>query len=997
MKFRIRFISCLGLAFMIGPQLRFSAALGNELIAEQAHDSLGSPEAERSFWDPNFWRDATEPLEPPSTPYIGDSVYFRSKSHLGAPMDTPARNMTIKTATALGFAQPYLSPGLSLMYFDGNLLHFDGTPDTPGDPFGQLSMNNGTIDEPFASMELRSSSIDFDHTLVYAQRILIQDTDTSSATYEPSGIQVTGNVAPQYNLVSWTATLQRTGPGAVSPLLVREGAQAILGGTTHYTFSPHPSGPNTGNATVFRAETGGQMNFTEVMLTNPTGVVFESDSTTSPSSIVVGPLTSTGKHVGADPLVLFRALGDGTEPSSPTILAQGGSSFSDLSGTFAHATNSGQIVHTGLTEFENPSNPLRVVAESGGEVIFSSIRTPQSPTNGSISLDWSADDGSLIVGGNSYSTRVRLDGGAHSVTVAGGSEIRLLPEVGAETGATLTLTASESDTILSMPFSFNADRWDTADPLAAWDHYNISVTNGATLRGGSLQTFGDYSYPASHTLRIMDHTNPSTFAVTNSTADYLNLILDDKVDLDFTNSSLRHVSCTIGAYSNLTVSGGSWRPENAASMTNPESLIAGGQVGNTQVNLTAAAAVHELDISIGEGSYGDLAPPFGLCTLTVDGGTVWTGSLSAASTGAGQASVSISGIGTNVGLHKLNLGATAFPNIFQGISGIVFGGFNTSTGGAAQLSVSLGGRVSVGCYTDAFGGWQQSEFSDPPRAVLNDSNVTLDATSAVFVGDVSSAAALDYRNGALVIGPEGYLLGTGTITGAAADGNDLVNAGGVISPGFSPGQIDVDGNFLMESGTLDMEIESNDTGGADRIVADQISILSGTIKIVSTVDFAVGSAVSVDLFETASLNIDPSVVVQIDPLFGPATFDRQTGILTAEASGIRRGDLNANGVADVLDAVLPASGSSVEWPTISFNPAGGSVFTFRRLDSSIGVRIVTVQWSQDLVNWTDILIDTGNNLPEVQIEENGSDPDRIQVTLPDTVGQTRIFARLRVE
>ncbi|MGA0853808.1 MAG: hypothetical protein ACO3RK_03230, partial [Luteolibacter sp.] len=444
-------------------------------------------------------------------------------------------------------------------------------------------MNNGTIEEPLSKMELHSSSIDFDHTLVYAQRILIQDTDTSSPTYEPSGIQVTGDVAPQYNLISWQGTIERTGPGAVSPLLVRQGAQAILGGITHYTFSLHPSGSNTGNATVFRAETGGQMNFTEAVLTNPTGFVFESDATAGPSSIVLNSVTSTGKLVGADPLVLFRALGDGTEPTSPTIHVQGSSSFSDLSGTFAHATNSAQIVHTGLTEFENPGNPLRVVVESGGDVTFSSIQTPQSPTNGSISLDWYADDGSLIDGGNSYSSRVRLDGSAHSVTAAGGSEIRLLPSVGVETGATLTLTASEADTILSMPYSFVADRWDTADPLADWDHYNLSVTNGATLRGGSLQTFGEFSYPVLNTLYIKDHANLSTFAVTNSNADYLNLILDDKVDLDFINSSLRHVSCTIGADSNLKVAGGTWRPENASSMSNYQTLLAGGEGGNTQV------------------------------------------------------------------------------------------------------------------------------------------------------------------------------------------------------------------------------------------------------------------------------------------------------------------------------------------------------------------------------------------------------------------------------
>ena len=965
-------------------------------MGEQFYDVLGVPDPEASFWDNTFWRDTTAPLESPIVPGDGNSLYFRSKNFLGEPMATPATGMTIKTGAALGFTPPVVPPALARVFFSGNVLRFDGTPDAPADPLGRLQIAN-----PHPLQLENFSSIDFDRTRVQAQNILVGDR---------SGFQLTGDVTSTgaaFNLYNpGITTIDRIGAGPVSPVLARQGA---IGNLTNmvYSYSLHPVDPDTGNASVFRAETGGSLSMNTVVLNHPTGVVFDADATAGASSILLGGITTSGKLPGADPLTMFRAEGNGGLSPAPNILVASPSQFNDLTGTFASATNGGKISFQDLVALTNADNEFRVRSQSGSEVVFSSLSTTYLFTSGTTGIDWEADTGGLITGGMvSSGGYLHGNGAAHAITVAGGGQIDLMPGIGLDAGATFTLSASGAGSVAACPNSFDLQAWTDgimAVPGPDWDHYNISITNGATLRGGSLFSLGELAYPDMRGLSISGNANLSTIQVQNSTIEYLNMYLSDDVQITIggspAGSTLRHFECTLGSNSSFTVTGGTWQPAGESTRYFRQVLAAGGSEGGSSILLTGATVAHEVDIGIGEGDFVELGPPplFPVCNLTVNGGSTWTGSLTAGSRQTGRASVLISGPGTTAGLRHVNLGATAFPDLNSGPGpGGFEGNFFTYPAGDADMTVAGGARLSIGCYTDTFGDWRRPDDFQPAWMILHNSDINIDSTSAIHLGDAANPAAVDFRDGALVVGPGGYLLGTGVIHGSAAGGNDLVNTGGTIAPGFSPGTLTIDGNFRMESGTLVMEVADVMAGGFDRISADSITILSGTIRIRPSFGFTPGPVFTVDLFDTPNLTIGPGVVVEFDPEFAGSSFDPATGVVTVVSAPEGDGDENGNGIADLLEEVLPPQGAGVEWPTLDHDAGGGSVYSFRRLDSSIGARDLVVQWSENLDDWTDISIpvSTGGG---VTVTENGTDPDLIEVVLPDPSGQGKFFARLRVE
>jgi hypothetical protein len=97
-----------------------------------------------------------------------------------------------------------------------------------------------------------------------------------------------------------------------------------------------------------------------------------------------------------------------------------------------------------------------------------------------------------------------------------------------------------------------------------------------------------------------------------------------------------------------------------------------------------------------------------------------------------------------------------------------------------------------------------------------------------------------------------------------------------------------------------------------------------------------------------------------------------------------------------LEAVLPATASSVEWPQLQQPIASPPVLVFRRNDSSLFSHNIIVQWSSDLMQWTDIEVPYESS-GAVSITPNDSDPDLIQVTLPSPAGPNpKIFVRLAV-
>ena len=72
---------------------------------------------------------------------------------------------------------------------------------------------------------------------------------------------------------------------------------------------------------------------------------------------------------------------------------------------------------------------------------------------------------------------------------------------------------------------------------------------------------------------------------------------------------------------------------------------------------------------------------------------------------------------------------------------------------------------------------------------------------------------------------------TGGVLHAETVSFDLVNNGGTIAPGNSPGLTHVIGDLTLNSGTLEIEIGGTGIGEYDRVLVDGVTMLGGTLKV----------------------------------------------------------------------------------------------------------------------------------------------------------------------
>jgi hypothetical protein len=106
------------------------------------------------------------------------------------------------------------------------------------------------------------------------------------------------------------------------------------------------------------------------------------------------------------------------------------------------------------------------------------------------------------------------------------------------------------------------------------------------------------------------------------------------------------------------------------------------------------------------------------------------------------------------------------------------------------------------------------------------------------IGDNNAAtAALNLSGGklttkALVKGDGGTFNFTGGTLSAEAVGFDLVNDGGTIAPGESPGMTHVMGDLVLNSGVLQIEVGGTGMGQYDMLVVDGETTLGGTLQVV---------------------------------------------------------------------------------------------------------------------------------------------------------------------
>jgi T5SS/PEP-CTERM-associated repeat protein len=129
-------------------------------------------------------------------------------------------------------------------------------------------------------------------------------------------------------------------------------------------------------------------------------------------------------------------------------------------------------------------------------------------------------------------------------------------------------------------------------------------------------------------------------------------------------------------------------------------------------------------------------------------------------------------------------------------------------GGTASLKIRNGGSVTVANRIDL---WDTGTI-----------DVTGGGRMLVGAGDITSIAS-----GTLRVGAGGTLAGTGTIVG------DVINDGGIVSPGHSPGTLIINGNYIQTAGgTLLMEISGAGSGQYDVLQVTGSASAHGTLQLV---------------------------------------------------------------------------------------------------------------------------------------------------------------------
>jgi hypothetical protein len=135
------------------------------------------------------------------------------------------------------------------------------------------------------------------------------------------------------------------------------------------------------------------------------------------------------------------------------------------------------------------------------------------------------------------------------------------------------------------------------------------------------------------------------------------------------------------------------------------------------------------------------------------------------------------------------------------------------------------------------------------NATLNITNGWLKVANTLEIA-TAGTATLNLSGGRLYVsnlvmgaGSGSFNFTGGTLT-ADIVGFDLLNQGGTIAPGSSPGQTHVVGSLTLQSGSvLDFELGTNSPGQSDKIVVDGDLTLAGTLNVTNLAGFGAGTYV----------------------------------------------------------------------------------------------------------------------------------------------------------
>ena len=149
----------------------------------------------------------------------------------------------------------------------------------------------------------------------------------------------------------------------------------------------------------------------------------------------------------------------------------------------------------------------------------------------------------------------------------------------------------------------------------------------------------------------------------------------------------------------------------------------------------------------------------------------------------------------------------------------------------------------------------------------------------LLVGDTpKDQGGIDPAKGAVTIGPNGTLKGSGTVS-------DLAVRGGTVEPGNSPGALNVGGSFsLGETSTLILEV-----GGLsdfDRVVVNGPATLDGTVRVLGYGGFAPDLSTQNYAFLTATSVVAGSHLGFVDDMGNAIAFYVRGGTVSFGAAPV---------------------------------------------------------------------------------------------------------------
>ncbi len=214
-------------------------------------------------------------------------------------------------------------------------------------------------------------------------------------------------------------------------------------------------------------------------------------------------------------------------------------------------------------------------------------------------------------------------------------------------------------------------------------------------------------------------------------------------------------------------------------------------------------------------------------------------------------------------------------------------------------------------------------------AQLNVSSGWLKANNSVVIGGTPTAAGtLNLSGGTLSTpllskGAAGAFNFTGGTLHADVVDFDLVNSGGTIAPGQSPGLTVVNGDLTLNSGVLEIEIGGTQPGQFDRLEVHGETTLGGTLKV-RLIELNTGPYVPqlgdtfafLAAFGGGDGQFDGLDVPQLAPglAWAVAPGDVAYFLTVVAAPSILAGDYNDDGVVDTVDYIVWRKGLETQAP-----------------------------------------------------------------------------------